>query len=164
MKKDAYLSEDRRYRYALWRIWNESLSYAMFIGLNPSTADEENDDATITRCIGFAKSWGYGGFAMANLFAYRSTDPTQLQMVENPVGPENNDWLVKLAKSAGVVVAAWGNSGSLFGRSQAVAALLPEMMCLKVNGTGEPAHPLYQPASAILVRYAQHNNSLQRTR
>jgi hypothetical protein len=81
MIKDAVLSECRTYRYALWRIWDQTVPYAMFIGLNPSTADESNDDPTLTRCMGFAKSWGYGGVCMANLFALRSTDPTALKTV-----------------------------------------------------------------------------------
>ncbi|HHC7270859.1 TPA: DUF1643 domain-containing protein [Vibrio parahaemolyticus] len=67
MKKTAKLSDCRTYRYELWRIWDEQKPYAMFVGLNPSTADETEDDPTIRRCIYFAKSWGYGGLCMANL-------------------------------------------------------------------------------------------------
>lgn len=80
MKTGANLSECRRYRFSLWRIWDEALPYALFIGLNPSTADETANDPTITRCINFAKDWGYGGIYMANLFAYRATDPSEYML------------------------------------------------------------------------------------
>lgn len=63
------------YRYALRKIWLPAAPQVLFIGLNPSTADEKSDDPTIRRCLGFARSWGYGGLIVANLFAYRTTAP-----------------------------------------------------------------------------------------
>lgn len=106
LKTDAVLSTCRKYRFALWRIWDESKPYAMIIGLNPSTADEKEDDPTIARCIGFARSWGYGGLCMANLFAFRATEPADIFAASDPIGPGNDEWLIKLADGAGVVVAA----------------------------------------------------------
>lgn len=73
MIKDAILSEDRKYRYILSRTWDETKPTVLFIGLNPSTADEKTDDPTIRKCINYAKCWGYGKILMANLFAFRST-------------------------------------------------------------------------------------------
>ena len=61
MKKDAVLSEDRKYRYLLSRNWDDTKPTALFIGLNPSTADEKEDDPTINKCISYAKSWGNPG-------------------------------------------------------------------------------------------------------
>lgn len=151
MKNDAEFSECRKYRYALWRTWDDAKPYAMFIGLNPSTADEVNDDPTITRCINYAKEWGYGGLCMTNLFAYRATEPNEMMLVAEPIGLENDDWLKKLAKDAGVIVAAWGNNGAYLGRSSEILAVLPNLKCLKKNQTGEPAHPLYQSKSAELI-------------
>jgi hypothetical protein len=118
----------------------------MFVGLNPSTADETSDDPTLTRCINFAKSWGYGGVCMANLFAFRATEPSDMKASDDPIGAENNKWLEKLAKDAALVVAAWGNDGSYLERSEQVKELLPNLYCLKLNKSGEPAHPLYQAA------------------
>jgi len=148
MKKNAIFSQCRAYRYALWRSWDDLLPYAMFVGLNPSTADEIEDDPTVRRCVSFAKAWGYGGLYMANLFAYRATSPTEIYSVKDPVGPENDLWLIKLFKDAGIVVAAWGNHGSYMGRSHIVLSLFPSFYCLKLNKSGEPAHPLYQPGTA----------------
>lgn len=148
MKNDAVFSKCKKYRYALWRTWDSTRPYAMFIGLNPTAADAINNNPTINRCIGFAKSWGYGGLCLTNLFAYLSAQPTGLRVAKDPIGPDNDQWLAKLAKDAGIIIAAWGNDGCLFDRSQVVATSIPNLQCLKINKSGEPAHPLYQPGSA----------------
>ena len=153
MKRDATFSDCRTYRYALWRLWDETKPYAMIIGLNPSTANETEDDPTIRRCINFASDWGYGGLCMVNLFAFRATEPKVMLSASDPVGAENDSWLQALAKDAGVIVGAWGNDGGFNNRSSDVMGMLPEMRCLKQNKTGEPAHPLYQPRSATPVLF-----------
>jgi len=86
LKTDAKFSACRKYRYALWRNWDESKPYAMIIGLNPSTADENKNDPTITRCINFATSWGYGGVCVTNLFAYCATVPSDMKASNDPIG------------------------------------------------------------------------------
>ena len=98
MRAQAELSQCRQYRYALWRTWDKSKKIVMFIGLNPSTADEVDDDRTIKRCISYAKQWGYGGIIMANLFAYRTSSPNVMMDSHDPIGKENDAWLVKLAE------------------------------------------------------------------
>lgn len=117
----------------------------MFVGLNPSTADETNDDPTIRRCIGFAKAWGFSGLVMTNLFAFRATDPKDMKRAADPVGTENDETLVKLAACCGLVVAAWGAHGSYRGRDREVRALLPNLHYLKLTKDGHPSHPLYLP-------------------
>ncbi len=86
---------------------------------------------------------------MVNLFAFRATEPRDLMSSKEPVGCENDLWIKRLANDAGVIVAAWGNDGSFMGRSEMVTASLTDLKCLKMNKTGEPAHPLYQPGSAL---------------
>ena len=83
----AIFSECKKYRYLLWRKWGKSphSKYVMFVGLNPSTADESIDDPTIRRCICFAKDWGYDGLFMANLFAYRATYPVDMFKFAEPI-------------------------------------------------------------------------------
>ena len=151
MKNTASLSRCGRFRYALWRTWDDTRPVVVFVGLNPSTADKTTDDPTLRRCINYARDWGYGGVCMANLFAYRATDPANMKAALDPVGPRNNHWLKRLGAEAGLVVAAWGNDGSYLGRSQQVLGLLPNPHCLKINKSGEPAHPLYQRADAMAV-------------
>ncbi len=122
--------------------------YAMFIGLNPSTADETEDDPTIRRCINYAKDWGFGGLCMVNLFGFRATEPKDMKNATDPIGPDNDTWLRKLAKDSGVIVGAWGNHGSFMNRSNEILKIIPNIKCLKQNASGEPAHPLYQKKTA----------------
>lgn len=119
--------------------------------LNPSTADAHQDDPTIKRCIGFAQLWGYGSLAVANLFAFRTAFPQALKRCTEPIGPENDIWLMALASEADTLVAAWGNHGQLLSRSRQIKALLPRLMCLGLTKSGEPKHPLYVPRSTTLV-------------
>lgn len=143
MEKSAILSADRKYRYVLTRIWDEKKPTVVFIGLNPSTADEEVDDETIRKCIGYAKRWGYGKLIMVNLFAFRSTDPSMLKRVEDPVGPDNDSYIQKCVSESNLVIACWGNHGKLLNRDKALMGSLPNLVCLKRNKNGTPHHPLY---------------------
>ena len=93
----ATFSPCRRYRYTLWRQWDERPP-ATFIMLNPSTADETANDPTVERCQRRAQAMGYGGVRVANIFALRSTDPRALYTAEDPVGPENDHALLTLAR------------------------------------------------------------------
>lgn len=154
MERSATLSACRTYRYALWRRWGRG-DYAMFIGLNPSTADETNDDPTIRRCIGFARAWGYDALCMANLFAFRATQPADMKKAADPVGPENDQALLYLAAGAGIVVAAWGAHGTFKGRDQSVRRLLPGLHYLRLTKDGHPGHPLYLPADLKPQRWLQ---------
>jgi hypothetical protein len=152
--KGATFSPCRAYRYSLWRKWGpEQGGYAMFVGLNPSTADETLDDPTVRRCIAFAKDWGYSGMLMTNIFAYRATDPEVMKAVSEPVGQENDDTLRRLAQGAGVVVAAWGVHGTHIGREEAVRALLPGIHCLKLTKYGAPGHPLYLKKTLVPIPF-----------
>jgi len=84
---------------------------------------------------------------MTNLFAYRATEPADMKAAQDPIGPVNDEWLIKLTKEADLIVACWGNDGKYLGRSKSVRAFLHGLFCLKQNVSGEPAHPLYLPAS-----------------
>lgn len=151
MKSGAVLSSCRRYRYELWRVWDDLLAtqdgYVMFVGLNPSTADETTDDRTVGRCIGFARSWGFRALCITNLFAWRATDPGDMLRASDPVGPENDDHLQSCAQGAGLIVAAWGTQGTHLGRDRQVAQLLPRLHCLRETKAGHPEHPLYVPGN-----------------
>ncbi len=140
METQAELSSCRKYRYALFRTWSDEKDKVMFIGLNPSTADEVEDDRTIKRCISYAKQWGYGGIIMGNLFAYRATSPEEMMKSTDPIDPENDIWLKRLAVQVDIVVAMWGNRGGFLNRSKEVINLFPNLMCLRITGAGQPHH------------------------
>ena len=138
----AKFSKCGSYRYALWRIWNESKPKVMFIGLNPSTANAENDDPTIRRVKGFANQLGYGGVYMANLFALISTDPRALITHPDAIGHVNDCWLECVAESCEQIVFAWGSFPQAKERAAAVTKKF-DGYALKINADGSPAHPLY---------------------
>lgn len=145
----AVFSADRKYRYLLRRRWGAGPAVG-FILLNPSTADETQDDPTIRRCIGFAKNWGYGGLTLGNLFAYRATKPEDMKAQADPVGPQNDHYLETFYNEARGVVCGWGAHGSHMARGEAVRLLMRNrvtLMALRLNGDGQPAHPLYLPAT-----------------
>lgn len=157
-----------KYRYTLWRSWpiedlvgfersaeTRAHEYLMVIGLNPSTADDKQDDPTIRRCIDFAKRWGFGGLCMTNLFAWRDTKPENMKAASSPIQPEgtrdNDKWLQHCADEAGMILAAWGTHGDYLNRAKRVIEMLPPMKCLVKNADGSPKHPLYVPASTIPI-------------
>lgn len=142
--RSATISVCEKYRYDLFRIWDMTTDHVTFIGLNPSTADEETDDPTIRRCIAYAKSWGYGGIRMVNLFAYRATEPKDMMGADDPIGSQNDN-LLKGARThpRSLIIAAWGNHGSFQGRDIAVRKIVGGLHYLKLNKSGQPAHPLY---------------------
>jgi len=139
----AHISRCGQYRYSLKRCWDPSLPQALIIGLNPSTADATLDDPTVRRCVGFVRDWGFGGLALVNLFAFRAIDPSSLVGPPDPVGPENDDWIARLADESDLVVAAWGVHGGLKARDSAVIRMLGPLHCLGRTKDGFPRHPLY---------------------
>lgn len=153
MKKDAILSEDRKYRYVLSRIWDESKPLVVIIGLNPSTADEKDDDNTIKKCINFSKNWGYGGLYMLNLFAFVATAPSDMFNASSPIGEENSKYIEKYSKLSDKVICAWGNNGNFKNRSKEVLLNIENKFYLKLNKTGEPAHPLYLNKNLIPIKF-----------
>ncbi|OAB58822.1 hypothetical protein AY599_20105 [Leptolyngbya valderiana BDU 20041] len=143
----ARFSRCKRYRYVLWRRWEAEKPPVMMIGLNPSTADASRNDPTIRRCIGFARAWGAGGLVMANLFAFRATYPADLKQAADPVGPRNDWWIRRMARLCPTIVAVWGNDGAFRSRSAVLRKRLAgRLQVIRLNRSGEPAHPLYLPA------------------
>lgn len=156
MVKGAIIDETGKYRYQLWRIWDESRPLVVFIMLNPSTADAEEDDPTIRRCMNYARSWGYGGIKVVNLFAYRATNPKELLKVVNPTGGSDNiKHIINACKEASIIIAAWGAMGKDLGET-AYNWIIPlkEVYCLGTTKYGCPKHPLYLKADLKPVKWA----------
>lgn len=143
--KQTIFNSDRTHRFTLWRQWDGSLPYLAVIGLNPSTADETNDDPTIRRCISFAKTWGLGGYLMLNAFSFRATDPEVMKAQETPNDPSNNGFLIDGCRGAGLVLCGWGVHGTFKDREKELKELLKPFnpQCLGFTKGGQPKHPLY---------------------
>ncbi|MDU3103301.1 DUF1643 domain-containing protein [Streptococcus sp.] len=145
MEKKANISKDKIYRYTLSRTWDSTKPTVLFIGLNPSIADENIDDPTITRCINFAKDWGYGTLLMANLFAFRSTYPKEIYLIDDPIGKDNDHYILECVKQSDLIIACWGNNGTYMDREKIIKELVPNLYCLQKNKNGTPHHPLRLP-------------------
>ena len=148
-------SPDRVYRYELWRVWGDGDKYVQFIGLNPSTADETQDDPTVRRCIQFAKDWGFDAMCMTNLFALRSTDPKVLRHLTRGYNCENELAWINAARKAELVVACWGNHGSQSWISEGLRYYpsIKGMKCFGLTKTGQPKHPLYLSKKSALQSF-----------
>lgn len=148
----AEFSPCRMWRYVLRRRWSEAPPVG-FILLNPSTADEEQDDPTIRRCMGYARALGAGGITLGNIFAFRATDPRDMFRASDPVGPDNDAALLRIVEEVADrrIICGWGGHGVFMGRGAQVRVFLKahgaRLEALSVTGAGEPGHPLYLAAA-----------------
>lgn len=151
MIKTTTISNCGKYRYCLHRGWDESRPFVMFVMLNPSTADAEQDDPTIRRLIGFCTLRGFGGFSVCNVYAYRDSSPESMFKANKAgidiAGPDNVKWLNDVVQECEIVVMAWGNDGP---NSDVFTAWADKrnkpLFSFGRTQTGKPKHPLYLPA------------------
>ena len=147
----AVLSDDKVYRYELRRRWGPGMLLE-WVMLNPSTADADNDDPTIRRCISFAKAWGYDGIRVTNLFAYRATKPANLLTADDPFGPDNNTFL--RAAEGPLTIVGWGTHRIVARRGEGrrpwsgLFDRATPLQCLGYCADGSPKHPLFIPATS----------------
>lgn len=153
MERDAVISTCGRYRYLLRRAWDHGKPRALFVMLNPSTADAEVDDATIRSCIRLAKGWGFGSFEVVNLFAWRSTDPDALASVSDPHGPDNLRVTEAAMHRCDIIICAWGAHGMAANRKFHKPVERPALYCLGKTKSGAPKHPLYIKTGTQLEVY-----------
>ena len=155
--KDAVFSKDRLYRYTIFRQWKEENNLLLCICLNPSVANETNEDLTLNRCVSFAKDNDFDGVYITNLFSYVSTDPKELYGVDDPIGEETDAYIVSLSGKASSILIAWGNGGRYLDRANQILNILPKekIYYLKLNATGEPSHPSRLPRNLKLKKYPE---------
>jgi hypothetical protein len=154
--RDAALSPCGTWRWWLSRIWNSEKPIGLVVMLNPSTADHTRDDPTVQSLMRRGRFWGWGGYYIVNLCAFRSSDPSDLAKAEDPIGPENDAHIDRLAEQAtsrrGRIVVAWGAyfgdvdkvPAKLRGRDVAVLKRLcglAEVLCIGRNNDRSPTHP-----------------------
>lgn len=145
-ERAAALSPCGTYRYTLMRVWDPFAPCVLWACLNPSKANASEDDPSVRKMVGFARRWGYGSITIVNLFAYRATDPRDLERAGRPIGPENYAHILAAARSADLVVCAWGQHAPRDGlRTYAVRRLIGSAgraaVCLGRTKSGEPNHP-----------------------
>lgn len=163
-RSGAIFSPCERYRYALWRdVYDPPLlpgfippgqevppwGFAAWIGLNPSTADENELDNTTRRCLNWTRAWGCTRYVMLNCFAFRSRYPKVMAAADDPIGPENDLMLKRFTANARIIVAAWGANCDLIRQEAVCKAVGRPMECLGLNNDGSPKHPLYVKAETV---------------
>jgi hypothetical protein len=157
MNKSAVVSECGQFRYILRRSWDISRPALGFIMLNPSTADADQDDPTIRKCVGFAERLGFGAIVVTNLFAHRATDPANLKRAGYPRGPENDEWIRKGMREASQVVCAWGSNARGLVRPAEVLLILSghrvKRQALALTDDGIPRHPLMLPYTCSMMEF-----------
>lgn len=154
-RKGAIFNESGKckYRYVLWRIWDETKPLVMFIGLNPSTANGETDDPTIKSVLRISMHNGYGGVYMMNLFGVISPYPEVLQQSDiDPIG-DNDMWHDSISRKCKDVVFAWGTFKEAKQRSEYYIEKYPKALCIGKNADGSPKHPLFQKGNSVLNPY-----------
>jgi len=186
---NAKFSDDRRYRYWLlrstgirdreyragssmpgrneqWEFYDSGFrdfGTLAIIGLNPSTADETQNDPTVSRCISWARRLGFGRLLMLNMYAFRATYPRDLWRAESGLKidiittPNSAAALLQYCSqfNASRIIAAWGKgtprhalyANAHQGRAKILADAGWRLDCFRKNLDGSPAHPLYLPYS-----------------
>jgi hypothetical protein len=146
-ERDAVISDCGRYRYLLRRTWDARRPRALFVMLNPSTADADDDDPTIRSCIRLSRALSYGSFEVVNLFAFRATEPDDLAKAHDPVGSKNDASIERAIARCDLHVCAWGAHPIAERRASTVRQLIrsyrPAVFCLGKTKAGAPKHPLY---------------------
>jgi hypothetical protein len=150
----ANFSPCRRYRYTLARDLDPmglgtgaTGAIAAWCGLNPSTADETKSDPTCTREMCFTHDWGYRHYVKVNAYGFRATDPDDMKAAADPVGPDNDAWILAVAERAEIIVLCWGVHAVHQERNTTMLRLLApfasKLRYLKLTKDGHPQHPLY---------------------
>lgn len=157
----AEFSTCRKYRYALWRIWDRKLPFVMFIGLNPSTANEFKADPTINKVEKISRNNGYGGFYMMNCFPYVTAYPNELlDFFDTPFHDKedmkNITNLLRISQKCKAIVFAWGDFKQCVRKGEEISKLFGnQALCLKINKKGSPKHPLYCKDDTEFIKYIQ---------
>ncbi len=148
----ATISSCGKYRFRLWRIWDESKPCVYFMMHNPSIADAMIDDPTIRRCIGFAKSWEYGGIYVGNLYSYRATDPKELlnKSFDEITHIEQFEYHREMIDKCQLHVLAYGNP---IHKGDFPIVFDDTWHCLKITKAGNPCHPLYLKSDLKPVKF-----------
>jgi hypothetical protein len=147
----AIFSDCKKYRYVLWRRWDEKPMVAL-IGLNPSKANSNEDDNTITKVGKVARYNGFGGIYMLNLFAIISADPNVLLTCSDPL-KDNDQYLIEYTAGAKDIVFCWGAFKQGIHRAEQIKPLFPNALCFKHTKAGHPWHPLYCKDNTIFIPF-----------
>jgi hypothetical protein len=157
LENNAVISDCGKYRYLLRRTWDHAKMHALFVMLNPSTADAKLDDPTIRSCVRLVSGLGYGSIEVVNIFGWRATDPNELPKQADPVGPMNESIVAAAILRCDVVICAWGGNAMAARKSDFLCGMIrrwkPPAYCFGTTKSGAPRHPLYVKSGTAIVTY-----------
>ena len=136
----AFFSSCRKNRFALWRIWDGKLPVAMCIGINPSHANEEQDDPTIRILRGVLANLDFGGLVMTNLYSLISSTKEVLA-TEVGLVPENDAYISAFGDCCDEVIFCWGSTPDFEDRVAMIRSKFPAAKCFGTTKDGSPYHP-----------------------
>ena len=152
----AIFSEDGKYRYALWRVWNPSRPVIGYLGLNSSTAGALNNDPTISRNMIRSDREGYGSMIQVNMHGFITPNPELLLQVEDAIGELNDLYIREMDRLTERQICMWGSFKPVKKRAADVYKMLSNPYCLSVNKDGEPKHSLYVSYDTEMVKYIRN--------
>jgi len=149
----AIFEQGEKYRYVLWRLWSKSKPYVLFIGLNPSSANNKDNDPTVRRLISLCRSNEFGGFSLCNLFGIITPNPRVIHNTPDPI--LNQDGYIQAHHNkSDITIFMWGSFKEARERAAVIIDLYGEgAMCFKQNADGSPIHPLYLPSGSQLIKF-----------
>lgn len=161
MLKAAKFNEDHTHRYYLSRIWDDSTSKMLFIGINPSTADGEDDDHTVSRLVNFCKSWGFGGFYIVNLYSFVSPDPDKMiqhylgltNKMEKSLHKQNMQVALRYGRICAMTTFMWGASIPNEEQADKYIRTFRDAYCFGKTAHGYPKHPLFLASHTQLIKF-----------
>ena len=103
---EIFMSDDKKERYILKKVWNTEKPIATIITLYPSTSDLIINDSTTTFITNNVYKNGYGGFYSVNLYSKILTGNRRF---ENQRTNENNEHILECAKNSDKVIIACGS-------------------------------------------------------
>ncbi len=163
-ERTATISDDGLYRYDLTRRWDDR-PWALWVMLNPSTADADQDDRTLFTIQQISRHNGHGGVAVVNLFAYRSRNPDELLSCADARGPENRETIKRWVTDDRVtaIVCGWGNwwhahrnhpqRPPRLNVERTVLDSGKRLYSIGETKAGDPRHPLYARFDSPFRKY-----------
>lgn len=163
---NATLSPDEYFRFSLTRAWinTKDRDYhrsALFIMLNPSTANNYQDDPTVKRCVNIADTHDCDRLTIVNLFPFITPIPKVLMKWTAEKLDQNDAHIRDALEHTQLIICAWGSlvkDEILRSRAREVLKLIHvPTFALHINKDGNPKHPLYCKSDSKLVLFDKNN-------
>lgn len=157
----AIFDADRKHRYMLGRDIQPEGIIASVLMVNPSDANETDNDPTMGKVVGIGKQLGWRRVIVGNLFARIGKDIKCLRDPGSPIGPDNDRHLADIIDASEVTVVAWGTLAKIPDvhrkRWIDIVRMLDDRArrpyCFGVNDDGHPTHPLMLAHATPLIEW-----------